>query len=115
MNEDVLAIIGIFIVSPVCLFGYLSLRAWLNKRAEIAPMPLSRALADRLDALERQIESLSLEVERMAEGQRFVSKVLVERGPPPAALPDAGAAAHALPDARRAPVAADAARLPEDR
>jgi hypothetical protein len=115
MDEDVLAIIGIFFVTPALAFGYAAFRLWINKRAAIAPMTLTPALADRFDQLERQLETLSVEVERMAEGQRFVSKVLVERGPTPAALADGSAVAHALPDARRAPIAADAARHPEDR
>ena len=33
----------------------------------------------RFDRLEHAVEAISVEVERMAEGQRFVSKVLAER------------------------------------
>ena len=36
-------------------------------------------VADRLDRIERAVESVALEVERISEGQRFVTKVMAER------------------------------------
>ena len=36
----------------------------------------------RVDRLEQAVEAMVVEVERMAEGQRFVSKVLAERAAP---------------------------------
>ena len=95
MDEDVLAIIGLFIVSPICLFGYLSFRAWLERRAKIGPTAMTPALEARFDALEATVEALAVEVERLAEGQRFVSKVLVER-PLHTALPGTADAAAPL-------------------
>ena len=115
MDVDALSIIGIFFVSPIVISSYLAFRHWLNTRASMGPVQLSPALADRLDQLERQIESLAIEVERMAEGQRFVSKVLVERGSDAPALPGAPVVARGASDARPALAAADAARFPEDR
>lgn len=94
MREDILAVFGLFFVMPTLAFAYAGLRAWLNKRDAIAPVPLSPALADRFDQLERQIETLALEVERLAEGQRFVSKVLVERPAPALAAGDDARAAR---------------------
>ena len=84
MDEDILAILGIFFVTPLTGFGFLAWRAWLNKRAEIAPTALTPALQARFDALERQLDVVAVEVERLAEGQRFLSKVLVERADAPA-------------------------------
>ena len=40
----------------------------------------------RSDRMEQAIEAIAIEVERVAEGQRFVTKLLAERGQQP--LPD---------------------------
>jgi hypothetical protein len=45
-------------------------------------------IGDRLDRIERAVESIALEVERVSEGQRFVTKLLAEKATPP--LPPAG-------------------------
>lgn len=39
-------------------------------------------ITDRLDRIERAVESIALEVERVSEGQRFVTKLLAEKTPP---------------------------------
>jgi hypothetical protein len=39
------------------------------------------AIAPRLDRLEQAVEAIAIEVERVAEGQRFVTKVFAERPP----------------------------------
>ncbi|MBI2409310.1 MAG: hypothetical protein HYV19_13520 [Gemmatimonadetes bacterium] len=36
---------------------------------------------ERLDRIERSVESIAVEVERVSEGQRFVTKLLAERSP----------------------------------
>ncbi len=36
-------------------------------------------IAPRLDRLEQAVEAIAIEVERVAEGQRFVTKVFAER------------------------------------
>ena len=50
-------------------------------------LPL-RDIEERLDRIERAVESIALEVERVSEGQRFVTKLLAEKATPP--LPPAG-------------------------
>ena len=42
---------------------------------------------DRLERLEHVVETIALETERIGEGQRFVTKILVERGDPDKAAP----------------------------
>ena len=37
-------------------------------------------VADRLDRIERAVESVALEVERISEGQRFVTRLMAEHG-----------------------------------
>ena len=58
--------------------------AWIRARERAlraeqrsAPAPTADA---RFDRLEQAVETIAVEVERMSEGQRFVSKLLVERG-----------------------------------
>ena len=45
-----------------------------------ASLPLAQ-IEDRLDRIERSMEAIALEVERVSEGQRFVTKLLAEKTP----------------------------------
>jgi hypothetical protein len=57
-------------------------RAWarrLEGRSAAAP-PLA-GIEERLERIERGVEAMSIEVERISEGQRFVTKLLAERAP----------------------------------
>ena len=69
---------------------YPLVRAWArrieNRNAPTA-LPL-RDVEERLDRIERAVESIAVEVERVSEGQRFVTKLLAER--PAAKLPGQG-------------------------
>lgn len=60
----------------------------------IAGAPRPAALPDdaqqRLERMEQAIEAIAVEVERIAEGQRFTTRLLSERQPVPAV----GAGAH---------------------
>lgn len=47
-----------------------------------AALPLAQ-IEDRLDRIERGVEAIALEVERVSEGQRFVTKLLADKAPPP--------------------------------
>jgi hypothetical protein len=72
-------------------------RVWRGKPA--APVrPMDDASAQRLERMEHAVDAIAIEVERISEGQRFVTKVLAER---PLAQPAAanGVAADAPPDA----------------
>ena len=54
----------------------------LAKRMEGSGNPspaLPRDVSDRLDRIEHAVEAVAVEVERIAEGQRFVTKVMAER------------------------------------
>lgn len=41
-------------------------------------------VAARLERIERSVESIAIEIERISEGQRFTTKLLSERSAPPA-------------------------------
>lgn len=42
-------------------------------------LPGLRNVEERLDRIERAVESIALEVERVSEGQRFVTKLLADK------------------------------------
>ena len=61
-------------------------RLWRGK-----PQPASPRLdeiAPRLERLEQAVDAVAIEVERISEGQRFVTRILAER-PQPAVAPSA--------------------------
>jgi hypothetical protein len=57
-----------------------SRRIWRGKPSAVTQ---TDAIAPRLDRLEQAVEAIAIEVERVAEGQRFVTKVFAERPPQP--------------------------------
>ena len=60
--------------------GYPLARAfarWLDRRSSATQ--LSREVAGRLDAMERNIDTVAVELERVSEGQRFTAKLLEQR------------------------------------
>ena len=80
MTEDVQIVTVVFGTSAVVLFPLV--RAWA-KRLEHRGQPPAVAQPDvteRLERIERAVESVAIEVERISEGQRFVTKVLSDRG-----------------------------------
>ena len=52
-------------------------RIWRGKK-DVAPR-VEDSLSPRFDRLEQAVDAIAIEVERISEGQRFVTKVLVER------------------------------------
>ena len=61
------------------------LRSWLDRRAK-GPTPAALLHIDeRLAHMERAIDAVAIEVERISEGQRFTTKLLAERNESPAA------------------------------
>ncbi len=53
-------------------------RIW-NRSAAPAPAALPPDLSERIRAMERAVESVAVEVERVGEGQRFVTQLLASR------------------------------------
>jgi hypothetical protein len=52
-------------------------RIWRGKPA--APAPRVDEIAPRLERLEQAVDSIAIEIERISEGQRFVTKIFSER------------------------------------
>ena len=75
--EEVFILSGIFIF--VCLLP-ISLayarRIWRRGASAVTSLPLD--LMDRLSRLDQAVDSIAIEVERIGEGQRFVTRVMTE-------------------------------------
>ena len=79
MDQDSFMASLLFLFGSFVLFaGYRIIIRWLDRK-RVAPSPDLHALEDRLTRIEQIVESTAIEVERVAEGQRFTTKVLVER------------------------------------
>lgn len=88
MNNDLLATGGFFFTVIVLALGIPLMRAWVRRRdRETAVPPSERERDAQLARIEHAIGAMAIEVERISEGQRFVTKLLAERGPSPMALP----------------------------
>jgi len=77
LPEEVSAIpivFTIFVLAPIAI-AY-ARRIWKRGATVIAPVP--REVQEKLDQLSDAVESIGLEVERIGEGQRFITKVFTE-------------------------------------
>jgi hypothetical protein len=84
--EEVFVLGGIFIV--VVLFPLTiayARRLW--RRGAVAVSAIPQELMERLTRLDHAVDSIAVEVERIGEGQRFVTRVLAERPVEPVAIP----------------------------
>jgi hypothetical protein len=70
---------GVMFLATVALIAAVVVRL-LDRRSDGAPRRVQR-LEERIARLEGTIESMSSEMERLGEGQRFMTKLLSERGP----------------------------------
>lgn len=89
--EEFYVLSGLFLlvaVLPISL-AY-ARRIW--RRGASAMSALPGDLMDRLARLDQAVDSIAVEVERIGEGQRFVTRVLGERAAVPVQALDAGAA-----------------------
>lgn len=81
MNEDIIIPIAGMITAVVLVLGIplvivQARKLWMrdSARNEVTP-----DVEHRLDRIEQAIDAMAVEVERMSEGQRFVTKLLSER------------------------------------
>jgi hypothetical protein len=84
--EEVFALGGLFIVAvlfPITI-AYCR-RLWKRGATIVAPVPAD--VRDRLESLTQAVEAIGIEVERIGEGQRFVTRVLGESRPVEHQLP----------------------------
>lgn len=72
--------LGIIMIVAIPLSIAYARRIWRGKPGP-APMPLDQ-ISPRFNRLEQAVDAIAIEVERIAEGQRFVTKIMAERATP---------------------------------
>jgi hypothetical protein len=77
--EEILAVpivFTIFVLMPIAV-AY-ARRIWRKGATTVAPIP--QDVTDRLEAMGQAVESIAIEVERIGEGQRFLTRVMSDKG-----------------------------------
>jgi len=87
VNEDIFFIGTFFFTAIVLSFGIPLLRAYLKRQDNQLPKSVID-LAARLARMETTLDTMSVELERISEGQRFTTKLMTEREPAKALPPD---------------------------
>lgn len=79
MSEDIVVPALFFCTVIILSLGIPLVRAYTRWQEQSSrALPLSPELAMRLDRLESMVETVSVEMERLAEGQRFTTRLLSE-------------------------------------
>jgi hypothetical protein len=93
MDHDIIPLVGMF---GVLITSVWMLKMWLGHRERTRSGVQTRtgvaASDERLARVEQAVEAIAIEIERVSEGQRFVTKLLNEKANPlkseaPVALP----------------------------
>jgi hypothetical protein len=92
-----LLLLGAYLVWRLAPTRY-ARRIWSRGGSAIPALP--RELTDRLTNLEQSVDAVAIEVERISEGQRFMTRLFTENGTPRA--PDEGTAEPIETEAREA-------------
>jgi hypothetical protein len=82
--------IALFVCVAAAMIGLPIARAYARRmdRGGSGDTPLPHDVTDRLERMEQSIDSIAIEVERIAEGQRFTTKLLAERAKAEETLPE---------------------------
>jgi hypothetical protein len=83
MQEEIVIPLAGMVMIVVLSLGIPLVRAHVRRveRGEDAGRRQLPEVSDRLERIERAIDAMSIEVERISEGQRFVTKALADRVP----------------------------------
>jgi hypothetical protein len=89
VDEDIVIPIAGMVFTLVLFLGIPLVIAHVRRvwRRDQYLAPVSSETDHRLERIEQAIDAMAVEVERIAEGQRFVTRLLSERTPEHAALP----------------------------
>jgi hypothetical protein len=72
-----ITIVGIIFVLAPLAFGVMRIAL---RRAAVAPAPqIPKEVVDRLERMEQGIDAMAVELERIGEGQRFVTQLMSDR------------------------------------
>jgi hypothetical protein len=72
----IIAILSVFVLGPMSIA--LSRFIWRRAGGGVKAPPIDQASQARLDQLQQSVDTIAIEVERISEGQRFVTKLLSE-------------------------------------
>ena len=88
MQPQVLVMFGAFATAIIFAIGIPLARAYSRKIDAEAKNPrIPSDVTNRLERIERAIDAMAVEIERISEGQRFTTKLLSEGKSPPL-IPD---------------------------
>jgi hypothetical protein len=87
VDEDIFFIGAFFFTTIVLAFGIPIMRAYLKRNENQLPRSVID-LAARLSRMETTLDTMSVELERISEGQRFTTKLMTEREPVKALPPE---------------------------
>lgn len=81
MNDAAQAVIGVSFFGTIAVTVRAIAQVWVKRlEARRAPMPAG-AVEPRLERIEAAVDVIALEVERIAEAQRFAARLAAERVP----------------------------------
>ena len=82
--EEMYVLSGLFMVVAILPMSLAyARRIWRRSAAAVTSLP--QEVVDRLTRLDHAVDSIAVEVERIGEGQRFMTRVLSSKGEPVAA------------------------------
>ena len=80
-DEDLIGPLGAMFIGLVLMPLAIAQARRLWKRAGQAVSAVPQALVDRFVRLEQNVDTMAVEIERISEGQRFMTKLFAEQGP----------------------------------
>lgn len=89
MDEDLLFISGFFTTAIILGLGIPLVRSYVRRKElelERRPTAVDPQMQERLMRMESALESVAVEIERISENQRFLTKLLSEAPVPVARL-----------------------------
>lgn len=91
-----ITIVGtIFVLFPLAIA--MARNIWRRGSRHVPP-PVSHESTERMERLEQAVDAIAIEVERISEGQRFVTRLLTEGSAPALPIGQKGAEPVRLPD-----------------
>ena len=82
MDEDIVIPIAGMLFVLVLVFGSMLIYAFGKRIQRRESLPRANPETDdRLERIEQAVDAMAVEVERIAEGQRFVTKLLSDKAP----------------------------------
>ena len=76
--------VALTLAGVLLVWGLVAGRRAGRERGRSGPAPaMSGVFGDRLTNLEQSVDAVAIEVERIGEGQRFMTRLFAENAPPP--------------------------------